>query len=76
MRRCTQRSIVTRSTSIPRSASILRVLEGKQQVELHDYVDVRIPILDRMHAKRLPAYATLGFDVPRTRRPRTRAESF
>lgn len=55
---------------------LLRVLEGKQQVELHDYVDVRIPVLDRMHAKRLPAYAILGFDVPRKRRPRTRAESF
>jgi hypothetical protein len=37
-----------------------------------DYVDVRIPVLDRMHAKRLPAYATLGFDIPK-KRPRTAA---
>ncbi len=49
---------------------LLRSHEGKHHVELHDYVDTRIPVLDRMHTKRLPAYATLGFDVPATRRRR------
>ena len=49
---------------------LLRSHEGKHHAELHDYVDVRIPVLDRMHTKRLPAYATLGFDVPTTRRRR------
>ncbi|HEY5014987.1 MAG TPA: DEAD/DEAH box helicase family protein [Acidimicrobiia bacterium] len=49
---------------------LLRTHEGKHQVELHDYVDTRIPVLDRMHTKRLPAYTTLGFDVPKTRRRR------
>jgi superfamily II DNA or RNA helicase len=50
---------------------LLRSHAGKHHVELHDYVDSRIPVLDRMHTKRLPAYATLGFDVPkkRSRRP-------
>ena len=43
---------------------LLRTHAGKHHVELHDYVDVRIPVLDRMHTKRLPAYATLGFDTP------------
>jgi superfamily II DNA or RNA helicase len=47
---------------------LLRTHEGKHHVELHDYVDSRIPVLDRMHTKRLPAYATLGFDIPKTRR--------
>ncbi len=47
---------------------LLRSHEGKHHVELHDYVDSRIPVLDRMHTKRLPAYATLGFDIPKTRR--------
>ena len=51
---------------------LLRIHAGKHHVELHDYVDVRIPVLDRMHAKRLPAYATLGFDIPK-KRPRTAA---
>jgi len=47
---------------------LLRTHEDKHHVELHDYVDVRIPVLDRMHIKRLPAYLSLGFDVPK--RPR------
>jgi len=46
---------------------LLRTHAGKHHVELHDYVDVRIPVLDRMHRKRLPAYASLGFDVPKGR---------
>ena len=51
---------------------LLRTHAGKQHVELHDYVDIHIPVLDRMHAKRLPSYATLGFDIPK-KRPRTSA---
>jgi superfamily II DNA or RNA helicase len=50
---------------------LLRSHDGKQHVELHDYVDSRIPVLERMHTKRLPAYATLGFNVPAGRRRRT-----
>lgn len=52
---------------------LLRSHKAKHHVELHDYVEARIPVLDRMHTKRLPAYATLGFDIPRTRgTPRAR----
>ena len=51
---------------------LLRTHVGKHDVELHDYVDVGIPVLDRMRAKRLPAYATLGFDIP-NKRPRATA---
>ncbi len=42
---------------------LLRSHEGKHHVELHDYVDAEIPVLARMHTKRLPAYRTLGFEV-------------
>ena len=49
---------------------LLRSHEGKHHVQLHDYVDAHIPVLDRMHTKRLAAYATLGFDVPKSRRRR------
>ena len=42
---------------------VLRQTEAKSRVEVHDYVDVNIPVLARMHAKRLSAYAELGFDV-------------
>lgn len=47
---------------------LLRAHEGKRSVQLHDYVDIRIPVLSRMHAKRIPAYRTLGFETPNTRR--------
>lgn len=48
---------------------LLRAQPGKHHVELHDYVDTRIPVLDRMHSKRQPAYRALGFDIATTRRP-------
>lgn len=47
---------------------LLRAHDAKVHVELHDYVDVAIPVLDRMHAKRLPAFKSLGFDAPRRQR--------
>ena len=46
---------------------VLRPIDGKTRVEVHDYVDVRVPVLGRMHARRLPAYASLGFDARPTR---------
>ncbi|MHB8671090.1 MAG: TOTE conflict system archaeo-eukaryotic primase domain-containing protein [Acidimicrobiales bacterium] len=44
---------------------ILRPTDTKTRVEVHDYVDVHVPVLARMHSERLRAYASLGFDVPR-----------
>lgn len=50
---------------------ILRPLDGKSSVEVHDYVDAKSPVLARMHRKRLPGYAALGFDVGKNRKNRT-----
>jgi len=47
---------------------LLRAHEDKQGVQLHDYVDTQIPVLSRMHTKRIPAYRTLGFEAAKTRR--------
>jgi superfamily II DNA or RNA helicase len=44
---------------------VLRPHDGKARVEVHDYVDAHVPVLARMHTKRLAAYASLGFDVGR-----------
>lgn len=44
---------------------VLRPLEAKTTIEVRDYVDFHVPVLARMHAKRLPAYASLGFDTRR-----------
>lgn len=43
---------------------LLRAYGSKHDVELHDYLDEHIPVLERMHNKRLPAYRSLGFDSP------------
>ncbi len=42
---------------------VLRPLEGKERIEVHDYVDAQVPVLARMLTKRRAAYASLGFDV-------------
>lgn len=46
---------------------VLRPLEEKISIEVHDYVDFDVPVLARMHGKRLAAYASLGFDTRRRR---------
>ena len=40
-----------------------RTHEGKNQVAIWDYVDSSVPMLERMHKKRLKAYAKLGYEV-------------
>jgi superfamily II DNA or RNA helicase len=49
---------------------ILRLTNEKRDVEVHDYVDVRVPVLARMHQKRRPGFESLGFAVPRSPRRR------
>ncbi len=46
---------------------VLRPLEEKTSIEVHDYVDFDVAVLARMHGKRLAAYASLGFDTKRQR---------
>jgi hypothetical protein len=43
---------------------ILRSHPGKTSVEVHDYVDDRVPVLAYTHAKRCAGYAALGFATP------------
>lgn len=40
-----------------------RNYEGKQEVLIYDYVDIRVPMLERMYQKRLPGYAGIGYAV-------------
>jgi superfamily II DNA or RNA helicase len=50
---------------------VLRPTDTKTRVEVHDYVDVLVPVLARMHHERRRAYTTLGFHLPKpSRRPR------
>jgi superfamily II DNA or RNA helicase len=50
---------------------VLRPTDTKTRVEVHDYVDVLVPVLARMHNERRRAYSTLGFQLPAPR-PRSR----
>ena len=43
---------------------ILRDHPGKEGVEVHDYADTKVPMLARMHGKRLTTYRRLGFTAP------------
>lgn len=40
---------------------VMRDYPGKTSVEVYDYVDEAVPVLRRMHARRLKAFASLGF---------------
>ena len=39
-----------------------RLYQGKSEVRIYDYVDINIPVLVKMHKKRLKAYKTLGYE--------------
>lgn len=40
-----------------------RSYEGKNEVIIYDYVDVHIPVLERMYHKRLTAYRSVGYSI-------------
>lgn len=40
---------------------LLRPCEGKTGVQVFDYADVEVPVLRKMHEKRLRTYESLGF---------------
>ena len=40
-----------------------RNYEGKQDVQVWDYVDLNVPVLERMYHKRLKGYSELGYRV-------------
>jgi superfamily II DNA or RNA helicase len=53
---------------------VLRPTSGKSRIEVHDYVDINVPVLARMQAKRLPAYASLGFPLDKTVRSHSKVK--
>ena len=55
--------VAFRGRIVQYAGRVLRPMDGKDRVEVHDYVDIGVPVLARMLTKRLGAYASLGFDV-------------
>ena len=45
------------------SGRLHREFEGKTKVIVYDYVDVSVPMLERMYKKRLKTYGNLGYEV-------------
>ena len=46
-----------------------RLYEGKKEVQVYDYVDVHVEMLERMYAKRLKGYAAIGYKAKGTSQP-------
>ena len=40
-----------------------REFEGKQDVQIYDYIDIRIPVCESMYRKRLKGYASIGYRI-------------
>lgn len=40
-----------------------RLYEGKQEVQVYDYVDVHVPMLVRMYERRLKGYRSIGYSI-------------
>ena len=40
-----------------------RSYPGKEEVQVYDYVDVHVPMLETMYQKRLKAYAAIGYHI-------------
>ena len=40
-----------------------REYEGKQDVQIYDYIDIRVPVCETMYRKRLKGYASIGYRI-------------
>ena len=40
-----------------------RGFEGKQDVQIYDYIDIRVPVCESMYRKRLKGYASIGYRI-------------
>jgi superfamily II DNA or RNA helicase len=52
-----------------------RLYEGKKEVQVYDYVDVHVAVLEKMYQKRLRGYAAIGYKAKGTPRPLEEAHS-
>lgn len=47
---------------------------GKSEVQIYDYVDIHIPVLERMYQKRVKGYAAIGYKIKIDSAPRTKPD--
>jgi superfamily II DNA or RNA helicase len=52
-----------------------RLYDGKKEVQVYDYVDVHVAMLEKMYQKRLRGYASIGYKAKGTPQPLEEAHS-
>ena len=55
--------IAWKGTIVQYAGRLHRNYEGKNEVIIYDYVDIHIPVLERMYHKRLTAYRSVGYSI-------------
>ncbi|MDR1591750.1 MAG: DEAD/DEAH box helicase family protein [Prevotellaceae bacterium] len=53
--------IAWKGTLVQYAGRLHREYPGKQDVRIYDYVDIHVPVLERMYHKRLTGYAQIGY---------------
>lgn len=51
-----------RGTLVQYTGRLHRAHPGKTEVRIYDYVDARVPVLARMHERRLTGYRSIGYE--------------
>jgi superfamily II DNA or RNA helicase len=52
-----------RGTLVQYTGRLNRTYYGKQEIQVYDYVDEKVPVLFRMYGRRMKGYKTLGFVI-------------
>ena len=52
-----------RGTIVQYTGRLHRLHPGKKEVRIYDYVDRRVPVLNRMYERRLAGYRSIGYDL-------------
>ena len=52
-----------RGTLVQYTGRLHRLHPGKTEVRIYDYADRRVPVLNRMHERRLAGYRSIGYDL-------------
>ena len=53
--------IAWKGTVVQYAGRLDRAHAAKRDIRIYDYVDAEVPVLRRMHAKRLRAYRAMGY---------------
>ena len=54
---------IWKGTIVQYTVRLNRAFQGKKEIRFYDYVDEKVPELERMYKKRLKGYKSLGFTV-------------